>query len=50
MGVGDDDSWGARPHEQYILREDKTFSYRFKIIGIDPEKGDIGVYARQIME
>jgi len=33
MGVGGDDSWGARPHQQYLLPAgDYTFSFRLKSI------------------
>ncbi len=32
MGVGGDNSWGARPHKQYRFYTDKTYSYKFSII------------------
>jgi beta-galactosidase len=28
MGVGGDDSWGARTHKQYTLQE-REYSYKF---------------------
>lgn len=31
MGVGGDNSWGAKPHEQYRYYPDKDYSYRFKL-------------------
>jgi beta-galactosidase len=31
MGVGGDDSWGARTHEEYTLPPE-TYSYSFRII------------------
>ncbi len=34
MGVGGDDSWGALPHSEYLLRP-KLYSYRFVIIPIE---------------
>ncbi len=30
-GVGGDDSWGARPHEQYILKNDSLIEFDFYI-------------------
>jgi beta-galactosidase len=30
MGVGGDDSWGARPHSQYILPA-QEYSYQFRL-------------------
>jgi beta-galactosidase len=41
MGVGGDDSWGARTHDQYRLTDTK-FSYSFKmktiVAGEKPEE------------
>lgn len=34
MGVGGDNSWGAKPHAPYMLYADKTYSYSFSIIPI----------------
>mgnify|MGYP006282142565 FL=1 len=31
MGVGGDNSWGARPHDEYELHPDKTYAWRFRI-------------------
>ena len=31
MGVGGDNAWGAKPHEEYRL-EDSTYSYSFIIV------------------
>ena len=31
MGVGGDNSWGAKPHEQYRYYPDKDYGYRFRI-------------------
>ena len=28
MGVGGDDAWGARPHNQYMLRGRKVYRFR----------------------
>ncbi|WP_100616330.1 glycoside hydrolase family 2 TIM barrel-domain containing protein [Confluentibacter citreus] len=31
MGVGGDDSWGAKPHKPYIFYTDKAYNYSFTI-------------------
>ncbi len=31
MGVGGDDSWGAPPHNEFLILPDKEYSYSFKI-------------------
>lgn len=31
MGVGGDDSWGARPHDEYMFQLAKGQSFRFWI-------------------
>ncbi|MBT8302050.1 MAG: hypothetical protein KJO63_12000, partial [Maribacter sp.] len=38
MGVGGDNSWGAKPHEQYRYYPDKDYSYRFKLSPVRLEK------------
>jgi len=39
MGVGGDDSWGARPHEQYMINRDtKGYTYGFTFIPIASTK------------
>jgi beta-galactosidase len=37
LGVGGDNSWGARPHDQYTLFP-KPYSYSFKLIPFKTEK------------
>ncbi len=34
MGVGGDDSWGAKPHEEYMLPGDKALDFNFCFRGI----------------
>ncbi|QYR22672.1 DUF4981 domain-containing protein [Paenibacillus sp. sptzw28] len=34
MGVGGDDSWGALPHQQYLLQANKPYAFGFTIKGI----------------
>ncbi|MCX2718028.1 glycoside hydrolase family 2 TIM barrel-domain containing protein [Lentiprolixibacter aurantiacus] len=36
MGVGGDNSWGARPHEQYRYYPDREYRYRFNISPVRP--------------
>lgn len=31
MGLGSDDSWGARPHPEYLLPSSQEYHYRFQI-------------------
>jgi len=40
MGVGGDDSWGARTHREYTLPA-KTYRYRFRLTPYEPILGDI---------
>ncbi|MDE6167562.1 MAG: hypothetical protein K2G28_03800, partial [Acetatifactor sp.] len=34
MGVGGDDSWGARVHEEYLLPADRKLEFTFRFKGI----------------
>jgi len=34
MGVGGDDSWGARPHPEYTLFANRTYAYAFVMSGL----------------
>jgi beta-galactosidase len=34
MGIGGDDSWGARTHEEYLLDVSKPLEFRFSFRGI----------------
>ena len=34
MGVGGDDSWGARVHDEYLLPKDKRLKFTFCFKGI----------------
>ncbi len=46
MGVGGDDSWGARTHPEYALPA-KPYSYRFRLKPYTKDMGDINTLARQ---
>jgi len=39
MGVGGDDSWGARTHPEYTLPA-KPYSYSFRLTAYGPKLGD----------
>jgi beta-galactosidase len=49
MGVGGDDSWGARPHPEYTLPA-KAYSYRFRLRPYTPAMGDINSIARMTLD
>ena len=46
MGVGGDNSWGARTHPEYTLPA-KPYKYSFRLIPYSPKSGDIGRVARR---
>ncbi len=48
MGVGGDDSWGARPHPEYTLPA-KPYTYRFRLKPYSKEMGDANTLARQTL-
>ena len=49
MGVGGDDSWGARTHPEYTLPA-KAYSYKFRLRPYTPNMGDISSVARMTIE
>jgi beta-galactosidase len=48
MGVGGDDSWGARTHPEYTLPA-KSYSYRFRLRPYSKDMGDANALARQAL-
>lgn len=46
MGVGGDDGWGARPHEEFQI-PCATQSYAFRLRPLSPEDADYAALARQ---
>ncbi len=48
MGVGGDDSWGARPHPEYTLPA-QPYSYRFRLKPYSKDLGEANTLARQAM-
>jgi beta-galactosidase len=49
MGVGGDDSWGARTHPEYTLPP-KAYSYQFRLRPYTPAMGDIDTIARKTID
>ncbi|MFW6123635.1 MAG: glycoside hydrolase family 2 TIM barrel-domain containing protein [Acidobacteriota bacterium] len=49
MGVGGDNSWGAKPHPEYRL-EEKYYTYRFRIRPFDMKKCDPKELAKKVFE
>ncbi|NGZ77739.1 glycoside hydrolase family 2 TIM barrel-domain containing protein [Saccharibacillus alkalitolerans] len=37
MGVGGDDSWQAKTHDEFTLPADRTYAYRFTLRGVSPQ-------------
>ena len=46
MGVGGDNSWGARPHEPFQLRSHEPRQYRFRLRGFSSADGPVMQLAR----
>jgi beta-galactosidase len=49
MGVGGDDSWGARTHPEYTLPA-KDYSYKFRLRPYTSDMGDINSVARMTID
>jgi beta-galactosidase len=45
-GIGGDDGWGARPHDEYTLHA-KPYAYRFRLRGYAPSSGPLDDVARR---
>ena len=48
MGVGGDDSWGARTHPEYTLPP-RQYSYRFRLCAYVPQMGDVQTVAHRVL-
>ena len=46
MGVGGDDSWGARTHPEYTLPA-QPYTYQFRLIPYSPDMGPANTVARR---
>jgi beta-galactosidase len=49
MGVGGDDSWGARPHQEFVIPGNKKCAYRFCLRPYDSSLGDIQQVAHKAL-
>ncbi|MBN1361702.1 MAG: DUF4981 domain-containing protein [Sedimentisphaerales bacterium] len=47
MGVGGDNSWGARTHAEFTLPPDQSYAYRFCLRPFDTTMGDIRALGRK---
>ncbi len=45
MGLGGDDSWNPRTHEEFLL-SDQLYRYQYRIRAIDLNRGDIGTWLK----
>jgi len=48
MGIGGDNSWGARTHPEYTLPP-KPYSYRFRLRPYIPAMGEMPTVARRVL-
>jgi len=49
MGVGGDDSWGARTHKEFQIPGDQRCTYRFCLRPFDSSMGDVRQVAREAL-
>ncbi len=49
MGLGGDDSWGARTHKQYTLPADQPYRYAFWLMPIAPGVSDYTALSKQAL-
>ena len=50
MGVGGDDSWGARTHAEFTMPGNEKYSYSFCLSPYDSSMGQVQKVARKIKE
>jgi beta-galactosidase len=48
MGLGGDNSWGARPHSEFIIPGGQKCAYMFYLCPVDPAMGPVGKLARRM--
>ncbi len=48
MGIAGNNSWGARPLDEYLLKP-KEYRNRFRLCGYSPSMGDLNAAARQTL-
>nr|MDA3879641.1 discoidin domain-containing protein [Prolixibacteraceae bacterium] len=50
MGVGGDNSWGAWPHDEFLIWPDKNYSYNYRIIPISGTINEMEIARKQYTE
>ncbi|MGG5461258.1 glycoside hydrolase family 2 TIM barrel-domain containing protein [Clostridium sp. B9] len=50
MGVGGDNSWGAKPHDEFMNESGKTYNYSFKLKGVDKTSSPMEVSRTNLKE
>jgi beta-galactosidase len=45
-GLGGDDSWGAMPHPQFLLKTDRDYAYSYVLRPLKGGEGDLEKLAR----
>ncbi|MEG0135733.1 MAG: glycoside hydrolase family 2 TIM barrel-domain containing protein [Cetobacterium sp.] len=48
MGVGGDNSWGAKPHDKYLLKAGDVHKYSFKLRGIDKKDNPMEISKKSL--
>ncbi|HLP04662.1 MAG TPA: glycoside hydrolase family 2 TIM barrel-domain containing protein [Paludibacter sp.] len=49
MGVGGDDSWGAKPHPEFLLKPDTSYCYSYRIIPVKNGVDEMGASKKQYL-
>ncbi len=50
MGVGGDNSWGAWPHDEFLIWPDKNYSYNYRVIPISGAINEMEIARKQYTE
>jgi len=43
MGVGGDDSWGAKPHDEFMIHPDSSYRYSYQIVPVKNGSNDMQI-------
>lgn len=47
MGVGGDNSWGAKPHNEFLIQPDSTYKYSYRIVPVKNESNDMDISKKE---
>lgn len=50
MGVGGDNSWGAKPHKEFTVPADKSYGYAFCLRPFNAKSNDIGKLTKRVLK